>query len=744
MQSFLPKLKNADFSVVRSSEFRLTKSGNGYNFTIRSERDRSRSAYFHVYFHCPNQAPLKAGNYLVCYRKSARVLDRLDAFAIIEEKTFIKELPQEIMDVRWRESFFHLSKESSWVKQQLQFHVHAKLIEAYEQEQATPTFKGELSVLAGGLHLESFSNVVALLEGKLNSISDFPESFDFKAFESQLSEKLKSQLVKGIQNSFKTHLSEAESYIDRKFLKVEAQSALIKYVSETPDRLGELSDVALKLVVSSDDFCPDINKFKVVWIEQSLNKRSGLTSKLNNELLPHFLDELPVSKLVDFLILDSSNKSVEARNKAISLLITKLGSGSYNQSTLSAKVQQALKQADTAIAFREAIHSYSSDATELIKLAYSSRLHLDEISHVVVDALINYKASVALSFLKGLPDELVLSKISDDVVSKSGNDYLYFLEQFTYLETEKIIAKFDLELLPLFASYASESQFIEYLCQQNRVLAPETQVSLKRVANSKHFYEAKLLISLYELRSQQRVVTPYQIVNVVGEFQTELFNYHAIDKTKISLETFPPCARAVENYKYHVSQIQISVCEGKLIDARDPQPDEDDYYVLCKRSKCTDSKICAQRPSVHGKVAPHKEYSFYTLAQRLFGISPRALHSNDQFVRILSAMNRWNVILKRLFCNCCDKPLSISEHSRDSMGKMAVGTTYWHCSNDICEEYAKSVKISYCIECAKVIDNRVDTQSCTPYNIRSYEKFYICMSCASCCKRHQKKCRHLS
>lgn len=99
-------------------------------------------------------------------------------------------------------------------------------------------------------------------------------------------------------------------------------------------------------------------------------------------------------------------------------------------------------------------------------------------------------------------------------------------------------------------------------------------------------------------------------------------------------------------------------------------------------------------------------------------------------------MNRWNVILERLFCDCCEKPLSISEHSRDSMGKMAVGTTYWHCSNEVCEEYAKSVKISYCIDCRKVIDNRIDKRSCTPYNIRSYEKFYICNSCASCCKRH--------
>lgn len=621
MQAFLSKLKNVDFSVVRSSEFRPTKSGNGYNFTIRSDRDRSRSLFFRVYFHCPNQTPLKAGNYLVCYRKSTRVLDRLDAFALIEEKAFIKELPQEIADARWRESFSRISKESSWVRQQLEFHVYAKLIEAYDHEQATPALKGELSFLASGLHLESFSNVVALLEGKLNSISDISESFDFKAFESQLTDKLKSRLVAGIENSFKTHLSEAESYFDRKLLKKEGQSALINYVTENPARLAELSDVYLKLVVSSDDFCPDIDDFKAVWVEQALNKRSGLTSKLNNALLPHFLDELPVSKLVDFLTLDSSDKSAEARKRAISLLITKLGSGSYNQSILSAKLQQALKQPDTAVAFKEAIHSYSSNAAELIKLAYSSRLHLEEISLVVVDALIDYKASEALSFLKYLPNELVLANISDQVVSQSGNDYIDFLGQFEKLETKKVIAKFDLELLPLFASYASESQVIEYLCQEKRVLATETQVSLKRIANSKHFYEAKLLISLYELRAQQRVVTPYQLVNVLGDFQTELFSYHAIDKNKINLKTFPPCARAVESYKSPVLQTQISVCEGKVIDERDPQPDEDDYYVLCKRSKCTDSKICAQGPSIQGKVAPHTGYSFYSLAQRLFGIS---------------------------------------------------------------------------------------------------------------------------
>lgn len=732
MQAFLPKLKTSDYSVVRSSEFRLTKSGNGYNFTIRSERDLSRSAFFRVYFHCPNQTPLKAGDYLICYRKSWRVSDRLDAFAIIEEKAFIEGLPKEIGDARWRESFFHLSKESSWVKQQLQFHVFSKLIEAYEQEQATPAFKEELSVLAGELELESFSTVVAFLEGKLNCISDIPESFDLKAFESQLSAALKSQLVKGIEKNFITHLSEAESYIEREFLKVEVQSALISYASENPDRLGQLSDVTLKLVVASENFRPDVDTFKAVWDEQALNKRSGLTSALNNVLLPHFLDELPLSKLADYLTLDSIKKSVDARNEAISLLISKLGSGSYNQSILSAKVQQALKQADTAIAFKEAIHSYSSNSVELIKLAYSSRLHLDEISHVVVDALIDHKASEAISFLKGLPDELVFSNISSEVVSRSGNDYLNFLEQFAYLETEKIIDKFDLELLPLFAIYASESHFIDYLCQQNRALSPEHQAVLKQTAISKNFYEAKLLLALYEMKSTQRSVTPYQIVNVLGEFQTELFSYHAIEKTNIELKTFPPCAPAVEKYR----PTQMSVCEGKLINERDPQPGKDDYYVLCKRRKCTDSKICPREENVPGKVAPHTEFPFYSLAQRLFGTSPRVLHSNDQIIRILSALNRWNEILERLFCQCCKSPLSISEHSRDSMGKMAVGTTYWHCAKANCREYAKSVKISCCRGCGKVIDNRVDMRSCTPYSIRSYEKFYICTSCASCCKRH--------
>ncbi|WP_192021468.1 DNA polymerase [Shewanella sp. WPAGA9] len=732
MQTFLSKLDNKSFSVTRSSEFRLCKNGNGYNFTSRGDKGLSR--FFRVYYHCPNQAALRAGSYIICYRKSVRALDRLDACAIIAEKTFVDGLSQEIADQRWRESFVKLAKESSWAKEQLVRNLYTKLIEGYEQERATPALKGSLTELASGLHLEGFSDVVVLLEGKLNSIVNIPESFDFKAFESQLSDKLKLQLIKGVQNSFKTHLSSAESYIERKFLKPETLSVLIEYVSDNPARLAELSDATLKLVVSSNDFCPDIDTFKVVWDEQALNKRSGLTSRLNNSLLPQFLDELPVSRLVDFLLLGASHQSEEQRNRAIYHLISKLGAGSYNQSFLSVKIQQTLEQADVARVFIAAIRNYSSDAVELIKLAYSSRLHLGEISRVVVDALTSYKASEALLFLKGLPDELVLSNISDDVVSQSGNDYVNFLEQFAYLQTENVIAKFDPELLPLFANYASESQFIEYLCHKKRALTSENQAVLKQIASSKNFCEAKLLITLYEMKSTQRSVTSYQVVNVLGGFQTELFNYHAIEKTKIELKTFPPCAQAIKLHR--ISQTKMSVCEGKLINVREPKEGEYDYYVLCKRSKCANSEICSHGNVPHAQVAPHTEYAFFTLVQRLFGISPRALHSNDQFVRILSALNRWNEILERLFCECCKSPLSISEHSRDSMGKMAVGTTYWHCSNDSCREYAKSVKISYCIGCQKVIDNRVDKRSCTPYNIRSYEKFYICNSCASCCSKH--------
>jgi hypothetical protein len=637
MQTFLTKLDKTSYSVTRSSEFRLTKSGNGYNFISRGEKGHNR--FLRVYYHCPNEAALKMGNYLVCYRKSVRVTDRLDAFAIIEEKAFIDGLPIEVIDERWRESFVQLSIESSWAKKQLGFQIYTKLTEAYAQEHATPALKGSLSELASALQLESFSEIVALLEGKLNSIGVIPDSFDFKAFESLLSDQLKLQIVKGVKNSFRKHLETAESYIDRKFLKIETLSALIEYVAENPVRLTELSDETLKSVVSSSAFCPDIDKFKDVWVEQAFNKRSGLTSKLNNSLLPYFLDELSVSKLVDFLLLGASNDSNEARTKAISLLITKLGSGSYNQSVLSVKIQQALQQADVASAFRAAIRSYSSDARELIKLAYSSRLHLDEVSQVVVDALTDYKALETLSFLKGLPNELVLSNISDDVVLRSGNNYLNFLEEFTYLETENVIAKFDPELLPIFANYASEIQFIEYLCHEGRVITPENQIALKKIANSKNFCEAKLLITLYEMKSMQRSVTPYQIVNVFGGFQTELFNYHAIEKTKIELKIIPPCARAVKHSRSRLSQTQISVCEGKLINVREPKEGENDFYVLCKRSNCIDSKICSQGKTWDAQIAAHTEYAFFTLTHRLFGISPRVLHSNYQFVLILSALN---------------------------------------------------------------------------------------------------------
>jgi hypothetical protein len=619
MKSFLSKLKKPGYLVAHSPYFFTTKSGSGINFRVQSLG--SNDARTNIYYHSPKNPQIAQGDYLICYRQSDFVSDRLDAFAIIETGEFQKKLASEIFEPKWKETFLHLASNSQQVNDILLSQLYNTLFEALEWENLTPELTLKLTEYSAPLHL------------------------------------------------------------------------------------GE-TDIAANILR-----------------EEYANTR---------EILENVAD-IPISKLIGYLETTESNKSGPSRSSIVLYLLNGVTEKAKTGEVTPSTIKTILNQNIVEKVFKHEVLSKTLLSSNLIGLALENGVHVDFAKEVVESWLCDFKDPSSSSLIAGLSQTNLEQSLTARVLDSIGSDYNLFLENLTHFDTRNIVNQFTLDDLPLYANHVTEEHFIRYLTAEGRKLSFEQTHYLKQLAQKKQFYEAKLLMSVFELNLAQRAVGPSQILSLLGSFQTELFEHHAKSRTKINLEVLPPCAKAIKHFS---NKSSMTTCEGKVIPTSANEEGDPDYYVLCKRMKCEDSKICSLKTDGYNSVQPHTEYPFYKLLSVLLNISPSMLHSNDQFVRILSALNRWNVILERLICTCCQSPLAISEHSRDSMGKMAVGTTYWHCANETCQQFSESIKISYCIDCRKVIDSREDSRSCTPYNIRSYEKFYICSTCSACCSRH--------
>ena len=199
-------------------------------------------------------------------------------------------------------------------------------------------------------------------------------------------------------------------------------------------------------------------------------------------------------------------------------------------------------------------------------------------------------------------------------------------------------------------------------------------------------------------------------------------------RSKIESLILYPCDSGVApGISFAFKRSKVTHCEGKycLPPAKQKSDEAQQPYTLCRRSKC-DIKFDDR----------FEKAPFYKVIKRLYGAVVEQLHQNDQYLRTVAALNRWNEIIDRLHCSTCEKPLSLSEHAKGTVGKMAYSASYWHCANEGCETFCESIKITYCYGCNKVIDSRNDTQSCNPWEVKSYKKFYICSHCAACCKKH--------
>ena len=273
----------------------------------------------------------------------------------------------------------------------------------------------------------------------------------------------------------------------------------------------------------------------------------------------------------------------------------------------------------------------------------------------------------------------------------------------------------------------SETKICQYLTVDPRHITGKNLESLDAFTESKQYLQAGFLITLIKNHhNYYRTINTDFLANEFRIFSEKLFDLHSSKLTKIKLSILIPCG-FIQHSVINTPN-KLTFCEGKNCINNKGSGDDwlDSEYTLCRRKRCDQNfnQLFSESP-------------FYSLAKDLFGISAQQLHRDEKFLRSIAALNRWNEMLEKLRCTSCEKPLLLSEHAKNSVGKMAYSATYWHCVKQGCDQYCCSIKITHCYGCNKVIDSRQDTQPCNPWEIKSYKKFYICKACAACCKKHE-------
>lgn len=319
---------------------------------------------------------------------------------------------------------------------------------------------------------------------------------------------------------------------------------------------------------------------------------------------------------------------------------------------------------------------------------------------------------------------------------------------------------------------SEEQRYIEYILaciyQNDFSLFDE----FDSYAQEHKFHHVKCMLDIIYYKASNRALSVYELNKIIENYTKNLFITHSENEvlSKIDYTIFANCKYEQQAFRYTNSNaykpklLKQSFCEGKewykkeqieyvLIDGdkrsvkeldssldiavlEKVQEENSIRKVMCRRHDCNvcDSDVL------------NESILYQLLHQSNF--SPSILHAkgrdNNQILRRIASINRWNTILDRLQCKTCDSPFMVSEHSQNSMGKMAYSATYWHCSNLKCHEYTHVVKITHCISCMDVIDSRGSKYSCTPYEPLSFRKFYFCTNCASCCSNHGFKgtCPH--
>lgn len=320
---------------------------------------------------------------------------------------------------------------------------------------------------------------------------------------------------------------------------------------------------------------------------------------------------------------------------------------------------------------------------------------------------------------------------------------------------------------------SDEHRYIDHIMQSIKQQDSTHFAEYYHYAIAHHFHHVVCMLKIFEYKLLQRPLPLGELNKIINTYSEALCNQHSQNNhlQKIEYTIFAKCAYKADIEKVQHSSFQsrptshkanglkpLSFCEGKIwfkkinheyIEVNGEkkpihQFDEEEIKdkerivetslarkVLCRRHDCNHCEKDSEH-SIEASIFYRilKEVQFDTM--QLHG----RYKENNQVLRTIAGLNRWNEILDRLNCQKCQSPFVVSEHHKNSMGKMAYSATYWHCSNTACHEYTHVVKLTHCLSCMGVIDSRESKNACNPYELLSYNKFYLCNNCASCCSTH--------
>ncbi|MFT6030974.1 MAG: hypothetical protein ACI8O8_002721 [Oleiphilaceae bacterium] len=269
-----------------------------------------------------------------------------------------------------------------------------------------------------------------------------------------------------------------------------------------------------------------------------------------------------------------------------------------------------------------------------------------------------------------------------------------------------------------------ESVFCRYVFEFMAEDSIENQQDISKHIAEHNMLQARLLLALWDAKNSTKYVA-----SAPSDWLDRITKLFCSSFLKKMFEAHAPERKLIENIIWHACTVDdhwrplLSACEGKLVPS---QRDNGAVTItMCRNNKCVS-------PS-YSDIG--NQSMFYQALVKWFSIDYNMLHTSEDYTRSIAAVNRWNEVLPRLYCRCCNDPLEYAEHNKGSMGNMAYGVSYWLCSNNDCNENSESIKLTHCIGCGKIIDSRDDKQACNSEELRSCSKVYICNTCASCCQR---------
>ncbi len=383
--------------------------------------------------------------------------------------------------------------------------------------------------------------------------------------------------------------------------------------------------------------------------------------------------------------------------------------------------------------FRYGLEKVTIDEAEKIFLLLSSKNIVLLLEYCLVHSIKEKLSIIEQSFWEMASDGKIesdllnaISKTTRDALQKNTPDQ-HFVTATTFLDYD-------------------ERRYCEYIVNGYVNDIELNKKTVKSQVQEKGMLQAWLLIHIHEENAFNKGKKPFEGFDMIlsSSLIQEIFEFQSTTRGKIQNIIFLPCILG-ESASKGSDQKKLSVCEGKVI-----QSTLSGGCVMCRNRKCNKPSCAVKRDKVY-----EQRYLLFDLIDQYYSFSEiipgskndhskdntpqyrdKDLHFYDFYLRPLAAINRWNEIMDRLHCRECSEPLEFSVHNKDSMGRVAYGVSYWHCSNNSCDLEDNPIKISHCRGCGKTIDSRDDTVACNPEVLEAYYKFYICNDCGSCCNNH--------